>query len=108
MLVNEKIQSLIDSHDVTIFIKGNKDEPRCGFSAQAVHLLLSYKIPFQTVDILLDPELRAGLKVFSDWPTFPQLYIKGEFIGGIDIMKQMYETGEFSRLVAQISSEVAE
>ena len=103
MEANDKIQSIIDSHDIVLFMKGDQEEPRCGFSAQAIHLLASYRRPFHTVDVLEDPDLRAGLKTFSQWPTFPQLYVKKSFIGGIDIMRQMYDSGEFSQLMHQAS-----
>ena len=83
-----------------MFMKGDKDMPQCGFSAHAVSILKYYGIEFATYDVLSNPELRAGLKTFSDWPTFPQLYIDQTFVGGVDIMRQMHEAEELKPLLA--------
>ena len=90
----EKIQETVSTSDVVLFMKGTKDFPQCGFSAAVSHVLKTAGVDFLDVDVLRDPEVRQGIKEFSDWPTIPQLYIKGEFIGGSDIMNEMYESGE--------------
>jgi monothiol glutaredoxin len=98
----DQIQSLINENDVVLFMKGSKDFPQCGFSASVSHILSSkLGINFKDIDILKDPELRQGIKEFSDWPTIPQLYIKGEFIGGCDIVKEMFEAGELQELLKE-------
>ena len=94
----EKIQSLIDSNPVMVFMKGTKLMPQCGFSNNVVQILNSLGIEFNTFDVLSDFEIREGIKEFSDWPTIPQLYVKNEFIGGCDIVKEMYESGELAKL----------
>ena len=94
-----KIQKLIDENDVVLFMKGSKDFPQCGFSAMTSHILGSLGVKFLDVDVLQDMNLRQGIKEFSDWPTIPQLYIKGEFIGGCDIVKEMKESGELEELL---------
>ena len=104
MEIESRIKGLLAEHPVILFMKGDRQFPRCGFSAHAVHILSSYVDSFMTHDILLDEELRAGLKVFSEWPTFPQLYVNQELIGGVDIMKEMHEAGELTTLFAQLSS----
>lgn len=95
----DQIKSTIDQNDVVLFMKGNKDFPQCGFSATVSHILSTLGVNFKDVDILKDPELRQAIKEFSDWPTIPQLYIKGEFIGGCDIIKEMHQAGEFQQLL---------
>ena len=90
---NDKIQSLVDDNPVLLFMKGSKLFPQCGFSNSATQILNSYNIEFHTVDVLADEEIRQGVKVFSQWPTIPQLYVCGEFIGGSDIMIEMYQSG---------------
>ena len=92
--MDELINKIIEEHDCVLFMKGSKQFPQCGFSAQAVSILNEYGIEFTDVNILDNPELRQHLKVFSDWPTFPQLYILGEFMGGVDIMLEMHNAGE--------------
>jgi monothiol glutaredoxin len=94
----KKIQSQIDQNKILIYMKGTKEIPRCGFSARVVEIFKSYGVPFETVDVLADPELRQALKEFSNWPTFPQVYINGEFIGGCDICVEMDENGELEPL----------
>ena len=97
----DKIQEAIDSNDVVLFMKGSKDFPQCGFSAATSHILNSFGVNFLDIDVLKDMEIRQGIKEFSDWPTIPQLYIKGEFIGGCDIIKEMKESGELEELLKE-------
>lgn len=92
--VFDRIKSEIDSHDVVLFMKGTPVFPQCGFSAVVVQALSNLGVKFSSVDVLQDPEVREGIKAFSNWPTIPQLYVKGEFLGGCDIVREMYETGE--------------
>ncbi len=96
-----KIQKIIDDNDIVLFMKGSKDFPQCGFSATSSHILSSFGINFLDVDVLKDPEIRQGIKDFSDWPTIPQLYIKGTFIGGCDIIKEIKETGELEEFLRE-------
>lgn len=100
MDTQQRIQEMIASHPVVLFMKGSAQFPMCGFSGQAVQLLKACGIdkPF-TVNVLEDADIRQGIKTFSDWPTIPQLYINGEFIGGSDIMREMYEQGELQPLL---------
>ena len=95
----ERIASLIAAHPVTLFMKGSREAPQCGFSATVVRILDSHLPDYQTVDVLSDPELRAGIKVVSSWPTVPQLYVGGDFVGGCDIVTEMYESGELKRRI---------
>ena len=97
--VFKSIQDEIDNNNVVLFMKGNAKFPQCGFSALVVSVLQKVGADFKDVNVLLDPELREGIKQFSDWPTIPQLYVKGEFIGGCDIVKEMYEEGELEELL---------
>ena len=90
----DRIRGLVASHPVMLFMKGNPAEPRCGFSRKIVELLQSNDVPFSTFDILSDNEVREGLKTYSDWPTYPQLYANAELIGGLDIVKEMAESGD--------------
>ena len=90
----ERIKQDISSNDVVLYMKGTPVFPQCGFSAAVVQVLTHLGVPFKGIDILADPELREGIKVFSSWPTIPQLYVKGEFVGGCDIIREMFETGE--------------
>ena len=99
--VSESIQSTIDSNDVVLFMKGSKEMPQCGFSNAVVNALSYLDVKFEDDDVLQNEEIREGIKVFSDWPTIPQLYVKGEFIGGCDIVKEMFETGELSQLFTE-------
>ena len=94
-----KIQDTISNNDVVLYMKGNKDFPQCGFSAAVVQILNKLGVDFITIDVLSDPEIRQAIKEFSDWPTVPQLYIKGEFIGGCDIVKEMYNSLELQELL---------
>ena len=92
--VFERIQNHIDDHPVTLFMKGSPSFPQCGFSAAVCQALMLTGVEFKGVDVLADGEVREGIKQFSNWPTIPQLYVKGEFIGGCDIIREMYEAGE--------------
>jgi monothiol glutaredoxin len=94
-----RIAQIVSTNDVTLFMKGTALFPQCGFSSKAVAILDHLGVAYETVDVLQDPEIRQGIKVFSDWPTIPQLYVKGEFIGGSDIMMEMYEAGELAELM---------
>ncbi len=97
--LNKRIQKQIDENPVILYMKGDRTFPQCGFSARVVDVLEKLKINYATHDILSDPELRFGMKVFSKWPTFPQLFVKGELVGGSDIVYQMYESGELQKLL---------
>jgi len=90
----QRIKSLVNSTPVVVFMKGTKLMPQCGFSNNVVQILNALGVPFETVDVLSDPEIRNGIKEFSDWPTIPQVYLNGEFIGGSDILIEMYNSGE--------------
>ena len=94
MNIKEKIKNLIDTNDVCLFMKGTRDAPECGFSMAVSNVLKHLKVDFKDINILEDENLRQRIKEFSDWPTIPQLYIKGEFIGGCDIVKEMFEKNE--------------
>jgi monothiol glutaredoxin len=94
----DHIQETIDNNSVVLFMKGSKEMPQCGFSNAVVNALSYLKVEFKDVDVLQNDEIRDGIKVFSEWPTIPQLYVKGEFIGGCDIVKEMFDTGELSQL----------
>ncbi len=95
----ERIDTLVKTNDIVLFIKGTALFPQCGFSSRAVAILDHLEVPFETVDVLQDQEIRQGIKDYSDWPTVPQLYVKGEFVGGSDIMMEMLESGELQQLV---------
>ncbi|MGH7885378.1 MAG: Grx4 family monothiol glutaredoxin [Thermodesulfobacteriota bacterium] len=98
--VKNKIQSQIDSNNIILYMKGSKESPMCGFSSQVVKILNSYGIDYATVDVLSDQEIREGIKEFSEWPTIPQLYVNGKFIGGCDICSEMHFNGELKSLIA--------
>jgi monothiol glutaredoxin len=95
----KRIEREINEHDVVLFMKGTPIFPQCGFSAVVVQVLSHLGVKFKGVDVLGDPALRQGIKAFSDWPTVPQLYVKGEFVGGCDIVREMFETGELAQLL---------
>jgi monothiol glutaredoxin len=95
------IQKTIDDNDVVLFMKGVKVAPQCGFSATVVQILSYLGVPFKDVNVLANAELRDGVKAFSEWPTIPQLYVKGEFVGGCDIVREMFETGELKPYLAE-------
>ena len=94
-----QIEEIVRGNDIVLFMKGTELFPQCGFSSRAVAILEHLQVPFKTVDVLQDPEIRNGVKAFSDWPTIPQLYVRGEFVGGSDIMMEMFESGELQQLV---------
>lgn len=94
--LKSRIETLLAAHPVVLFMKGMPDSPMCGFSAKAAAMLNHIGAPYHAVDILADDDLRQGLKVYGDWPTFPQLYIKGELMGGADIMAEMFQSGELA------------
>ena len=94
----EKIKELISNHDVCLFMKGTPDAPQCGFSMAVLNVLKHLNVNFKAINILEDESLRQGIKDFSDWPTIPQLYVKNEFVGGCDIVKEMFEKGELKKL----------
>ena len=96
---NERISQIVNEHDVVLFMKGTPLFPQCGFSSRAVAILEHCGADFESVDVLQDMEIRQGIKGYSDWPTIPQLYVKGEFVGGSDIMMEMYESGELQQLL---------
>ena len=99
--VFERIEQDIKHNDVMLYMKGNAMFPQCGFSARVVQILTHMGVPFQTANVLEDPALRDGVKQFSNWPTVPQLYVKGEFIGGCDIVTEMFQSGELGTLFAE-------
>lgn len=99
MSVNERIDGIVKTNDVVLFMKGTPLFPQCGFSSKAVAILDHLGVTYESVDVLQDMEIRSGIKEYSDWPTIPQLYVKGEFLGGSDIMMEMYEAGELQELV---------
>ena len=94
--VHEKIAKDVAENEVLLFMKGTPVFPQCGFSAAVVHVLSEVGVKFKAVDVLKDPEIRQGIKEFSNWPTIPQLYVKGEFVGGCDIIREMFEQGELA------------
>jgi monothiol glutaredoxin len=96
-----EIQSQIDAAPVMLFMKGTPMFPQCGFSARVIQILKHAGVPFKSVNVLEDPEIRDGIKVFSNWPTIPQLYVKGEFVGGCDIITEMFQSGELQTLLAE-------
>jgi monothiol glutaredoxin len=99
MSANERIDAIVKANDVVLFMKGTPLFPQCGFSSRAIAILDHLEVAYETVDVLQDAEIRQGIKEYSDWPTIPQLYIKGEFLGGSDIMMEMYEAGELHAMV---------
>ena len=100
MSVQDKIQQTISDNEVVLYMKGNADFPQCGFSGKAVQILNACGANFTTVDVLADNEVREGIKTYSNWPTIPQLYVRGEFIGGSDIMMEMYQSGELQQTLS--------
>jgi monothiol glutaredoxin len=101
---HQRIDTLVKSNDVVLFMKGNASFPQCGFSGRAIQILKACGVEpreIKTVNVLEDPEIRSGIKDYSNWPTIPQLYVRGEFIGGSDIMMEMYENGELQQILAR-------
>jgi monothiol glutaredoxin len=96
---HQKIDELVKENKIMVFMKGNKLMPQCGFSNNVVQILNTLGVPYETVDVLADPEIRQGIKEYSNWPTIPQVYINGEFIGGSDIMIELYQKGELQEVV---------
>ena len=99
--VAERIRKEITDNDIVLFMKGTPVFPQCGFSAAVVQMLTNLGVRFKGIDVLTDPSLRQGIKEFSQWPTIPQLYVKGEFVGGCDIVREMYETGELEQFLVE-------
>jgi len=99
--VSDRIDRLVKNNDIVLFMKGTALFPQCGFSSRAVAILDHLGVAFETVDVLQDPEIRQGIKDYADWPTVPQLYVKGEFVGGSDIMMEMFEAGELQQLIEE-------
>ena len=95
----ERIDEIVRGNDIVLFMKGTELFPQCGFSSRAVAILEHLGVPYKTVDVLQDPDIRSAIKGYSNWPTIPQLYVKGEFVGGSDIMMEMFESGELQQLV---------
>ena len=100
----DRIDEIVKKNEIVLFMKGTPLFPQCGFSSRAVTILEHLETPFETVDVLQDPEIRQGIKEYSDWPTIPQLYVKGEFVGGSDIMMEMFKSGELQQLVGAEAS----
>ncbi len=99
--VFERISQEVSENPVVLFMKGSPVFPQCGFSAAVVQILTEVGVKFKSVDVLMEPEVREGIKTFSNWPTIPQLYVKGEFAGGCDIIREMYETGELKQYLSE-------
>ncbi len=99
MNINEKIQDLVEKNKICLFMKGTPDVPQCGFSLAVANVLKHLNVKYGSVNVLEDTEIRQGIKTYSDWPTIPQLYIKGKFVGGCDIVKEMFESGELKNLL---------
>ena len=97
--LKERIDTLVEENKIMVFMKGNKLMPQCGFSNNVVQILNTLGVPFETIDILADQEIRQGIKEYSNWPTIPQVYINGQFVGGSDILIEMYNKGELQELV---------
>lgn len=99
--IQQRIRQAVDSSDVLLFMKGTPLFPQCGFSSRAIAILDHLGVDYETIDVLQDAAVRNGIKAFSDWPTIPQLYVKGEFVGGSDIMMEMFEAGELHALMEE-------
>jgi monothiol glutaredoxin len=106
MDVNERIKKQLDTYPVLLYMKGTPDFPQCGFSAKTVSLLRATGAKFAYINIFEDPEIREGLKVYSSWPTFPQLYVNGELVGGCDIATELYESGELQKILGGATAPV--
>ena len=102
MAIQNKIKQQIAENNILLYMKGNAELPMCGFSARTVNILKSCGAKFATIDVLQDEAIRQGIKVYSNWPTIPQLYIKGEFVGGSDIIAEMHEAGELQALIQKV------
>lgn len=97
--INKKIESQLSDNKIVLYMKGTKEMPQCGFSAKVVQILNTFGVDYETVDVLADPEIRQGIKDYSNWPTLPQLYVDGKFIGGCDICVEMFQNGELEPIV---------
>ena len=106
--IQDQIAQQIADHPILIYMKGSPDQPRCGFSAQASQALMACGKPFAFIDILSNPEIRAQLPQYSEWPTFPQLFVQGELVGGCDIITEMYQNGELQALINEVPEEAVE
>lgn len=102
MSAHQKIEDTIKKNKIVLFMKGNPSMPQCGFSAATVRCLQDLNVPFESVDVLSDPEVREEVKAFSNWPTIPQVYIGGEFVGGCDIVRELHSTGELKKMVDKV------
>ncbi len=96
----ERIKGIVEGHPIVLFMKGSKHFPQCGFSATVVEVLKRSGVDFHTVNVLEDPAIRQGIKEYANWPTIPQLYVRGEFVGGCDIVRELYENGELAPILA--------
>lgn len=105
--IQQQLDKLVHEHDVVLFMKGTPQFPQCGFSQRVTAIINHHGIACTAVNVLLDPAIREGIKVYSDWPTIPQLYVKGEFIGGCDIVTEMEESGELAKLLAPFKADSA-
>ncbi len=104
METKEKIKTLLKENPVMLFMKGEPEAPLCGFSAKVISILHFMKVRFQYFDVLMDDKIRQGIKEYAQWPTIPQLYVKGEFIGGCDIVQEQFESGELEKLLSEFKS----
>jgi monothiol glutaredoxin len=104
--INQFIDNAVKTNDVFLFMKGTPDFPQCGFSNQVVQILNYLGVEYQSANVLADPELREGIKAYTNWPTIPQLYVKGEFVGGADIVREMFQAGELQQQLGQAGIEV--
>lgn len=100
MKTSDRIRQLVESNDIVLFMKGVPAAPQCGFSATVAQILATLAVPYESVNVLADPQIRDGIKEFSNWPTIPQLYIKGEFVGGCDIVREMFQAGELKTMLS--------
>lgn len=107
-IIFERIQKELDNHNVVLFMKGTPIFPQCGFSAAVAQIMAVLGVEYHSIDVLQDSEIRQGIKDFTNWPTIPQLYVKGEFVGGCDIIREMYETGELQTLLNEKNIEFAQ
>ena len=105
--LKNKLQGMVDSHDIVLFMKGDRNQPQCGFSARVVGVLEELEVDYQTYNVFSDPDIRSGMKDFSQWPTFPQLYIKQEFVGGCDLVTEMMQNGELPQMLGVSLEEVS-
>ena len=100
--LRQRIEKDVKGNKIMLYMKGTPDAPQCGFSAQVVGILKTYNVPFQTFNIFDDEEVRQGVKEYADWPTFPQLYVNGEFVGGCDIAMELHQNGELKKVIEQV------